>query len=65
MPRAYIDNLHARWFRTAMDIRSCPAPKDIKNCEGVLTCTPGAASSCPAPQSTSATPATAPAKPAK
>jgi hypothetical protein len=41
-------NLHAKWFRTVMDVRSCAAPHDIKNCEGVLTCTAGAAAQCPA-----------------
>ncbi len=53
----YCANLHARWFRTVMDIRSCPAPKDIKNCEGVLTCT--ASGTTPCPQASPATPAKA------
>jgi hypothetical protein len=42
-------NLHAKWFRTVMDVRSCLAPADIKNCEGVLTCTESTAAICPAP----------------
>lgn len=41
-------NLHAKWFRTVLDVRSCPAPKDIKNCEGVLTCAENAGAQCPA-----------------
>jgi hypothetical protein len=41
-------NLHAKWFRTVLDVRSCPAPQDIKNCEGTLTCTENAAATCPA-----------------
>ena len=46
----YCANLHAKWFRTAMGIRSCPAPKDIKNCEGNLTCTASGTTPCaPAP----------------
>jgi hypothetical protein len=44
----YCANLHAKWFRTALDVRSCPAPKDIKNCEGVLTCTASGTTPCAA-----------------
>lgn len=40
-------NLNAKWFRTAMDMRSCPAPKDVKNCEGNLTCTASGTTPCP------------------
>ena len=40
-------NTNAKWFRTTMDVRSCPGPKDIKNCDGVLTCTAGSAAACP------------------
>ena len=40
-------NVKAKWFRTSMDVRACPGPKDIKNCEGVLTCTAGAVAACP------------------
>jgi hypothetical protein len=44
----YCANLHAKWFRTVMDMRSCPAPKDVKNCEGVLTCTASGTTPCAA-----------------
>lgn len=40
-------NVNAKWFRTTMDMRTCQAPKDVKNCEGTLTCTPAAAAACP------------------
>ncbi len=44
----FCNNLDAKMFETTMDLRSCPAPKDIKNCNGTLTCTEGAAAQCPA-----------------
>ncbi len=31
-------NLQGRMFETDIDLRSCPLPKDIKNCNGRLTC---------------------------
>lgn len=40
-------NIQAKWFRTVMDVRQCAAPQDIKNCEGVLTCTTNAGAQCP------------------
>lgn len=43
----YCSNLQARMFQTTLDVRSCPLPSDIKNCDGRLTCTDGAAASCP------------------
>ena len=68
----YCANLHAKWFRTVLDIRSCPAPRDIKNCEGVLTCTASGTTPCPqaaAPAKASPAPArtsqAVPATPAK
>lgn len=45
----FCNNIQAKWIRTVMDVRSCPAPKDIKNCEGILTCTENAGAQCPAP----------------
>ena len=41
-------NLQAKMFETTLDVRSCPAPKDIKNCDGRLTCTESAGAACPA-----------------
>lgn len=43
----FCNNLQAKMFETTMDLRSCPQPKDIKNCDGQLTCTQGAAAQCP------------------
>lgn len=43
----YCSNLQARMFQTTLDVRSCPAPKDIKNCDGRLTCTDGVNAACP------------------
>ena len=43
----FCNNLQAKMFETTMDLRSCPAPKDIKNCDGQLTCTAGASAQCP------------------
>jgi hypothetical protein len=43
----YCSNLQARMFQTTLDVRSCPAPKDIKNCDGRLTCTDGVNFACP------------------
>lgn len=43
----YCNNVQAKMFRTTLDIRSCPLPKDIKNCDGLLTCTESAGARCP------------------
>ena len=43
-------NLNAKWFQTSIDARTCPGPKDIKNCNGVLTCTSGTTAACPEEQ---------------
>jgi hypothetical protein len=43
----FCNNVEAKYFQTTMDLRSCPAPKDIKNCNGQLTCTEGASAACP------------------
>ena len=43
----YCANLQAKMFQTTIDVRSCPAPNDIKNCDGTLTCTTGASAQCP------------------
>jgi hypothetical protein len=34
----YCANLQGRMFQTNMDVRQCPLPKDIKNCNGNLKC---------------------------
>ncbi len=39
-------NLQGRYFQTTMDVRKCPLPKDIKNCNGNLTCAEPKADSC-------------------
>ncbi len=44
----FCNNLQAKMFETTMDLRTCAAPKDIKNCDGTLTCTQGASAQCPA-----------------
>lgn len=44
----FCSNVQAKMFETTLDLRNCPAPKDIKNCDGRLTCTEGASASCPA-----------------
>jgi hypothetical protein len=31
-------NLQGRYFNTTLDVRQCTLPKDIKNCNGNLTC---------------------------
>lgn len=36
--QCFCANLNARMFQTNMDVRSCPAPKEIKNCDGTLRC---------------------------
>jgi hypothetical protein len=43
----YCANLQAKMFQTTLDLRNCPAPNDIKNCDGKLTCTTGASAQCP------------------
>ncbi len=43
----YCNNLQAKMFQTTMDVRNCPAPKDIKNCDGNLTCVTGQGAECP------------------
>lgn len=45
----FCNNIQAKWIRSSIDVRQCPGPKDIKNCEGVLTCTESANAQCPAP----------------
>lgn len=42
----YCANINARMFQTTMDVRSCQPPKDIKNCDGRLTCVDGPATGC-------------------
>ena len=37
--QCYCANLNAQMFQTNLDIRSCPQPKDIRNCNGSLKCT--------------------------
>jgi hypothetical protein len=43
----FCSNVQAKMFETTLDVRSCPAPKDIKNCDGRLTCTESAGAACP------------------
>ncbi len=43
----FCNNLQAKMFETTLDLRNCHAPKDIKNCNGQLTCTESAAAQCP------------------
>ena len=43
----FCSNDQAKMFETTLDVRSCPAPKDIKNCDGHLTCTESAGAACP------------------
>jgi len=43
----YCNNLQSKMFQTNMDLRTCLGPKDIKNCNGTLTCTESASASCP------------------
>jgi hypothetical protein len=43
----FCNNLQAKMFETTLDLRNCHAPKDIKNCDGTLTCTESAAAQCP------------------
>lgn len=42
----YCANINARLFQTTLDVRSCQAPKDIKNCDGRLKCVDGPAAGC-------------------
>jgi hypothetical protein len=44
----YCANQAAKLFQTSLDLRACPGPKDIKNCDGRLTCTESATAQCPA-----------------
>ncbi len=37
--QCYCANLNAQMFQTNLDIRNCPQPKDIRNCNGSLKCT--------------------------
>ncbi|HEX9463278.1 MAG TPA: hypothetical protein VGB82_11830 [Alphaproteobacteria bacterium] len=34
----FCNNVQGRMFETDIDLRACPLPKDIKNCNGKLTC---------------------------
>jgi hypothetical protein len=34
----FCNNLQGQMFETDIDLRSCPLPKDIKNCNGRLSC---------------------------
>ena len=43
----FCNNLQAKMFETTLDVRNCHQPKDIKNCNGQLTCTESAAAQCP------------------
>ena len=36
--QCFCANLNARMFQTNMDVRTCLAPKEIKNCDGHLRC---------------------------
>ena len=36
--QCFCANLNARMFQTNLDVRSCPAPKEIRNCDGNLRC---------------------------
>ena len=36
--QCFCANLNARMFQTNLDVRTCPAPKEIKNCDGNLRC---------------------------
>jgi hypothetical protein len=36
--QCYCANLRGQMFQTNMDVRSCPLPKDIRNCGGNLKC---------------------------
>jgi len=44
----FCNNVQAKMFETMIDIRTCHQPKDIKNCNGTLTCTETVAIQCPA-----------------
>jgi hypothetical protein len=37
--QCYCANLNARMFQTNLDVRTCPQPNEIKNCDGNLKCT--------------------------
>lgn len=37
--QCFCANLNAQMFQTNLDIRTCPQPKDIRNCNGSLKCT--------------------------
>ncbi len=37
--QCFCSNLNARMFQTNLDVRTCPQPKDIRNCNGTLKCT--------------------------
>ena len=43
----FCNNVQAKMFETQLDIRNCHQPKDIKNCNGTLTCTETVAIQCP------------------
>jgi hypothetical protein len=43
----YCNNLQAKMFATTLDVRQCPLPNDIKNCDGTLTCTQSPTTQCP------------------
>ena len=34
----FCNNLKGKMFETEMDVRNCPLPKDIRNCNGKLKC---------------------------
>ena len=34
----YCANLNGRMFQTNLDVRNCPQPNDIRNCNGQLKC---------------------------
>jgi len=36
--QCYCANLNARMFQTNLDVRTCPMPKEIRNCDGNLRC---------------------------
>lgn len=36
--QCFCANLNARMFQTNLDVRTCPVPKEIRNCDGHLRC---------------------------